>query len=292
MLTKILKWIGIVILGLIVLLVLTVGGLYAMGNARLTRHYAIHPEAITIASDEASLQHGQHLAETLCAHCHAGDFSGKELINDTMVGYIPSPNLTAGGGGAGGEFTDGDWVRAIRHGVDPEGRALIGMPSQNYYYMSNIDLGDLIAYLKSLQPVNHDWGEPNMAFRGKLLLAAGLFGKDILPAESINHNGTRPAAVDPGVNAEYGKYLAILGGCHDCHGQDYTGGKSPAPDAPHAPDLTKNGSVGAWSKETFISAVRTSQSDNMPWEELRPLNDSDLEAIYTFLQSLPVKSKE
>lgn len=37
-----------------------------------------------------------------------------------------------------------------------------------------------------------------------------------------------PLGVEPGVNARYGKYLVRLGGCHDCHGKDFSGGKSPA----------------------------------------------------------------
>jgi ATP/maltotriose-dependent transcriptional regulator MalT len=56
------------------------------------------------------------------------------FLNDETVGYVPAPNLTSGEGDAGEEFSDPDWVRAIRHGVDPGGRGLIGMPAHNYYY--------------------------------------------------------------------------------------------------------------------------------------------------------------
>ncbi len=289
MFTKIIKWIAIVLGGLILLAVVAVGALYFFGNSRLTRKYTVQPEAVSIPTDAASIQQGQHLAETLCAHCHGKDFSGAALVDDAQIGYIPAPNLTRGEGGAGGEFSDADWVLALRHGIDPEGRALIGMPSQNYYYLSDKDLGDLIAYFKTAPAVNHDLGEPAMSFMGKVILAAGMFGKDILPAESIQHAAARPPAVDPAVNAQYGAYLATLGGCHDCHGQNLTGGKSPEPGAPHAPDITLNGVAGAWSQETFISAVRTMKGVGMPWEELKPLADSDLQAIFLYLQSLPGK---
>jgi mono/diheme cytochrome c family protein len=289
MFTKIMKWIGIVLGGLIVIAALLAGVLYLVGNARLAKSYAVQPEALAIPTDAASIQQGQHWADTLCAHCHGADFSGKGLINDPKVGAVPAPNLTSGDGGAGGEFSDTDWVRAIRHGIDPEGRALIGMPSQNYYYMSDKNLGELIAYLKTVPPVDHDMGEPALSFMGKELLAAGAFGENVLPAESIDHTGARPSAVDPGVNVEYGEYLVRLGGCQDCHGKDFSGGKSPEPGSPHAPDLTPNGVAGAWSKAVFISAVRTMNGIGMPWEELRPLANPELEAMFLFLQSLPAK---
>ena len=51
--------------------------------------------------------------------------------------------MTRGKGGIAGRFTDQDWVRAIRHGVRPEGR----MPSKEYYALSDADLGALIAQL-------------------------------------------------------------------------------------------------------------------------------------------------
>ena len=38
---------------------------------------------------------------------------------------IPTPNLTSGAGGVGATFQDEDCVRAIRHGVGPDGRALV-----------------------------------------------------------------------------------------------------------------------------------------------------------------------
>jgi mono/diheme cytochrome c family protein len=289
MFTKVLKWLGIVLGGLIFVAAVLVGFLYARGNARLTKKYDIQPESVVIPTGVASVEVGKHWASTLCMNCHGNDLSGKPLVDDQTIGFVPAPNLTAGEGGAGGEFAEMDWVRALRHGVDPEGRALIGMPSMNYYYLSDKDLGAVIAYVKSVPPVDHDMGEPSLSFMGKVLLAAGGFGKNILPAEVIDHTGTRPAVIEPGVNAEYGSYLVRLGGCRDCHSENLTGGKSPEPGAPHAPDLTPNGPVGAWSKETFITSVRTMEGKGMPWQELKPLSDSDLEAIFLYLQSLPTK---
>jgi hypothetical protein len=103
------------------------------------------------------------------------------------------------------------------------------MPAHNYYYMSDQDLCELIAYLKTLPPVDHDMGEPEMSLVGKVMLAAGAFGPNAIPAETIDHTGARPAVIETGTNPKYGGYLVQLEGCRDCHGDDYSGGKSPEP---------------------------------------------------------------
>src|SRR5512138_3912934 len=229
MFTSILKWCGIVLGGLIMIAAVLVASAYLLGSGRLTKKYDVQLETVSVSSDAASIEQGKHWTLTYCAHCHGQDLSGKPLVDDTTIGYVPAPNLTGGEGGAGGEFTNADWVRAIRHGVDPEGRALIGMPSMNYYYMSDRDLGEMIAYIKKAPPVDHDMGEPAMSFMGKTLLGVGAFGPDILPAEVIKHAGARPAAVEAAVNADYGEYLVRLGGCRDCHGKNLGGGHSPEP---------------------------------------------------------------
>lgn len=289
MVRKLIKWAAMMLGGLLGLVALTAGVLYGVGNARLTKHYTIQPEAVVIPSDTASIQQGQQWANFLCAHCHGTDLSGTVILNDAIVGYLPAPNLTPGKGSITKGFTDADWVRVLRHGVTPEGRPVIAMPSQNYYHLNEQDLGQLLAYLKQLPPVDHELGATAMSFTGKVLLAAGLFGDSVLPAEVIAHRGPRPLVQPVGVTVEYGDYLVRLGGCRDCHGQDFSGGKSPEPGAPPAPNLTPGGIGAALSAPTFILLVRTMESKNMPWSELKPLRDPELEAIYLFLHALPAK---
>ena len=45
-------------------------------------------------------------------------------------------------------------MRAIRHGVKPDGRAALVMPSEDYNRLSDDDLGALIAHLRQMPP---DW---------------------------------------------------------------------------------------------------------------------------------------
>lgn len=145
----------------------------------------------------------------------------------------------------------------------------------------------MIAYLKTLQPVDNELGETKMTFMGTILLAAGAFGDAALPAEAIDHTGPRPPAVAAGVTEQYGGYLVRLGSCRDCHGEKLTGGHSPEPGSPQTPGLTSSGMGGAWSQQTFISAARTTKDTSMPWSELAHMTDPELQAVYTYLKSLP-----
>jgi hypothetical protein len=66
---------------------------------------------------------------------------------------------------------------------DPEGRGLIIMPSGHFYYFSDRDLGDIIAYLKSIPPVDREWPEPEFSALGKILIGAGILG-NVIEAET------------------------------------------------------------------------------------------------------------
>jgi mono/diheme cytochrome c family protein len=286
---KALRWTGIVLGGLVGLVVLAVLGLYFVGSRRIGRRYDIQPASIVIPSDAAALEAGRHWTAILCVECHGEDLSGDVLIDDSTIGYVPTPNLTAGAGGVASNYGDADWVRALRHGVNNEGRALLAMPSANYYYMSDGDLGELIAYLKSVPPVDNDLGGFRLTFTAKVLLAAGVFGEAALPAEIIDHSGPRPAAPPAGATVEYGDYLVRVVGCRDCHGKELAGGAHPEPGAPPGPNLTPGGSFRAWNLQAFIGAARNLPNGYMPWKDLGAMTDPELEAMFSYLQSLPAR---
>src|SRR5574339_737504 len=127
---RVFKWIGIVLGSLIGLIVVLAGVLYLIGNGRLNKTYSFPPSNIAIPTDAASIEYGKHRAETSCEGCHGADLSGvKDFFNAGPLGTVDSANLTTGEGGIGREFTsDEDYVLAIRHGIDPEGKPIF-MPA-------------------------------------------------------------------------------------------------------------------------------------------------------------------
>lgn len=287
---KFLKWVGIVLGGLIVLVILAGAGLSLSTNARLNRVYDIQPESVAIPTDAASLEEGQRLASIYCADCHGADFAGTDFFNDPALAIVDSANLTAGNGGIGVSYTDEDWVRSIRHGVDPEGRALFIMPSKEFYYFNDEDLGQLIAYLKSVSPVDRESTPFKAGIVGRVLMGLGVFG-DVFNAENIPHE-LRPTAVPAAVSPEYGEYLVNTFGCRTCHGETLAGGLGPEPGMPPGPNLTPGGDLGKISDQDFINIVRAQTSDYMPFESLAKMSDEELSAIWTYLQSLPALETE
>jgi len=118
---KVLRIIGVV-LGSLVGLILVAGVvLFLTGNSRLNKTYDFPPSNIVLPTDAASIEYGQHRAESLCQGCHGQDLSGIEnWFNAGPLGTIDSANLTSGEGGVGMDFTTEDFVRAIRHGINRE----------------------------------------------------------------------------------------------------------------------------------------------------------------------------
>lgn len=283
---KVLKRIGIVLGGLIGVIILAVLGLSFSANARLNRTYQIQTEMVTIPTDSASIEEGKRLASFYCTGCHGEGLSGTDFFNDPALAVVDAPNLTPGNGGIGNQYSDADWVRAIRHGVDPRGKPLFIMPAKDFYFLNDEDLGQIIAYLKNLPPVDNAANEFSFATIGRVLLGLGVFG-DVLNAETIDHTGTRPNAPSASVTTAYGEYLVKTFGCSTCHGAQLSGGQSPDPGMPPAPNLTPGGHLGSWTEATFISTIRTRQSEWMPFESLAKMSDDELEALWLYLQSLP-----
>ena len=250
---RIFRYLVILVAAAVALIVM--GGI-VMGqqvDERLNMVYEVPIEPIEIPTDQASIDRGQHLINTVlfCKECHGDDLGGKLQFNDPLTGKIAAGNLTSGAGGLGSEQSDEDWVMAIRHGVDENGNPLIEMPSEAFYSLSDEDLGAIIAYLKNLPTVDNELPERRL---GPLYQLSILSNPSLIPAEVINHDGSRPPAPEPGATVEYGKYLATA--CRICHGPALSGG----PGAGAGLNLRLSGNLSEWSEQEFVAALRTGET--------------------------------
>ena len=287
---KILKWIGYILGGLVAIILIALVIFYFMSSQKLGNSFDVTPDAITIPTDAASVAYGQHIVESMsdCIGCHTPNLAGDMFLDDPSFAQIAAPNLTSGEGGIGATYTDEDWVRAIRHGVAKDGRQLIIMPSHWYNYLTDEDLGAVIAYLKTVPPVDQSWPARKVAFiPTRILLALGAVP---FAPELIANNAPRTSPA-PAVSVEYGEYLSHIAACRECHGNNFAGGTSQG--APVGPNLTPGGELAAFREEDFLNMMRTgvtpggaTLSEEMPWINYGKMTDDELKALFVFLQSL------
>jgi mono/diheme cytochrome c family protein len=274
--------------------VLVVAAVYVLSSIRVNRKHPIPPiPVLALASDSLTLTRGKHLVTSVanCTFCHGADLGGMVLTDDAL-GVIVGANLTRRRGGIGPDFTEEDWVRAIRHGVRRDGTSLLVMPSEAFVHMSLPDLAAIISYLKALPPVNRQLPESKLRFVGRSLFATGK--TSLLVAEKTAHR-TTPVVRTPVDTLAYGRYLADMSGCRGCHGLNLSGGRvAGPPGTPLTSNLTSAGPIGRWTEAQFRRALRTGKRPNgtlidefMPWRVSGQMTDEELHAIWVYLRSVP-----
>ncbi len=292
---RLLKGLLVVVTGLVGILVLAALAGFLVSERRINKTYDIAVAPIEIPTDAASIEEGRRLSNIrACSECHGRDFGGQVLLDDPMLGTLYTANLTAGEGSATRDFMVEDWVRAIRHGVGPEGRGLKVMPSNEFAVLSDEQLGQLIAYITSVPPVDRVWPESEVGPLGRALLLAGQL-PILLPVEGIDHTVAAPGRIEPVASVEYGAYLITT--CTGCHRPNLAGGPIPGavPGEPQPANLTPAGNLANWTYEEFANTLRTGITPDgkvldasvMPWPMALELTDIELEAIWLYLSSLP-----
>ena len=226
-------------------------------------------------------------------------------------GRVAAANLTPDLETGLGVWSDGEVIRAIREGVDRNGRALFPiMPYTHYRNMSDDDAEAIVAYLRTLKPIRYERPEKEL----DLPLP---FVEKFVPAP-LDGPVTAP---DPSDRVAYGKYLTTIAACGECHtpkdkqgnaieGMEFAGGYEM-----HAPDfrvVTANITphpdtyMGQATKEEFIARFRAFASFTpetapqapqgrntlMPWIAYSGMTDEDLGAIYDYLKTLEPKANK
>ena len=311
--------IGSVVIGILVLIVIS-GSVYF--NATYPK--AVPAPEVKVEMTAERIERGKYLANNvaLCVDCHSTrDFSkfsgpiklgtegmGGEIFGKEMglPGKIPVKNITPA---ALGNWTDGEIIRALTSGINKHGKALFPiMPYENFYGMSKEDLYSIVAYIRTLKPINNKVGEKELDFPVNFI-------EKTLPLDSYKPT----KAPDKSDLKEYGKYLVTIASCNHCHtpsnegepiaGMEFAGGaevKLPfgtIRSSNLTPDLETG--LGAWTKEQFIQRFKSMATDQvknmeilpgsfntiMPWTQYGGMTEEDLGAIYEYLHSLkPVKN--
>lgn len=266
------------------------------GSARkMQRVVQVAVAPVDIPTEAAALARGKYLYESRgCTDCHARDGAGRTFIDDGAL-LVRGPNVTTGGSTA--DYDSADWVRSIRHGIAPNGRPLLIMPSEDYNRMTDADLGAMIAYIRSLPPQPGDGRDIRLPLPVQFAYAAGIM-RDA--SEKIDHSLPPAQPVPVGDIRATGAYVANM--CMGCHGEAFTGGKIPGapPDWPAANNLTPvQGGVMQRYRDAgmFAAMLRSGKRPDgsaikvMPFESLGELDDGEIVALYAYLTGLPPTGK-
>ncbi len=279
------------------------------------------PESVTLPSSPDALARGRYLAEhvAVCIDCHSErDFSrfagpirhgtigqgGEQFDRVTagVPGTILAPNITPAGIGA---YDDGELLRAVTTGVARDGRAMFPlMPYVNYGHIDRDDVLAMLAYVRTLAPVEHAVPARSLDFPMNLIV------RTIPRAANFER---RPPAGD---KVASGRYLVTVASCADCHtpmddrgqrlpGMEFAGGMTfrqagsgyrsvSANITPHA--LT---GIGQWSEEQFVDKFKAFEAEDnrvltdaeqrqnsmMPWKQYAGMTREDLAAIFAYLRT-------
>lgn len=283
------------LIGALLLLGLALAAAVWRGTYRLGQRHAVQVATQSLPLNSATVEQSRYLYIRFgCAGCHGDSAAGKEMWSSGR-NILRSSHIARGTGSATAGYSSDDWVRAVRHGLGRDGRALLMMPSVDFQRMSDADLAAVAAYVAGL-PAQASSGEGHQL--GWLMRA--LIGVGVIPlAPDLLEPGVQPSpAQTPAVTEQWGGYVAQT--CVGCHGQNLSGGPIPGmpPGTPPAPNLTAatDGVMVRYSTlAEFRSMFKTgrrrdgSQVAVMPFESLAQLDDTDLAALHLYLKSLPAR---
>lgn len=310
-LLSILALIAVVIIGLIIYVKL------ALPNVG-------KPEVISIERTPERIARGKYLANcvTVCIDCHSTrdwtKFSGPIIegtegkggeVFDQKFGFPGSfhaRNITPA---SLANWTDGEILRAVSSGVDKNDKALFPvMPHPNYGKLDREDLYSIIAYIRTLKPIEHKVPASVPDFPMNFIL-------NTIPQKAAFSK--RP---DTSNVLAYGQYIFTAAACNECHtkkdkgapiaGMELAGGFEFAiasggvvRSANITPDketgigkLTESEFLQKFSKYNDSSYQNPSIKKNtintvMPWMMYRNMKEQDLKALYTYIKTFkPIKN--
>ncbi|MCF7796730.1 MAG: cytochrome c [Lentisphaeria bacterium] len=306
-----------ILIGIVsVLIVVILGGLIYLNTAFPD---VGPPPEITVEETPEQIARGAYLANhvSVCMDCHserdwtkfagppkAGTWGkGGDVFDEKigLPGVIYSRNITPVGLG---DWTDGEIYHAITTGVRKNGEPLFPiMPYPAYGYMDPRDVKAIIAYLRTLEPLEGEYPDHELNFPLNLIVRT-----IPEPAQPM----TRPDRSDV---VAYGEYMMKIAGCTDCHtpvekgtpipGKFLAGGTEyhlPGIGIIRSSNLTpdKMTGLGNWTEEMFVEkfkSMATEEAQNipvekgafntiMPWGMYGGMEESDLRAMYAYLRTI------
>ncbi|MET0255434.1 MAG: cytochrome c, partial [Luteibacter sp.] len=236
-----------------------------------------------------------------CAACHTSapsrPFAGGRAIGSPM-GNIYASNITPSRVDGIGGYSEAQFARAVREGVNAKGDHLYpAMPYTAYAGITDADMHALYVYfMQGVAPVDNAVPKTALAFPYSMRWTMAGWNLMFLHKPSANQDG-----------AERGRYLVdVLGHCSSCHSprnllmaerQDaYLGGATI--DGWFAPNITSDpvSGIGGWSEDELAAYLKNGHVHGKGQagggmaeaveQSLRFLSDDDVHAMAAYLKTV------
>ena len=308
----------LIVIGAVLLIVLVLAsGLLAY--VKLALPDVGDAEDLTIERTPERIERGKYLANSVsvCMDCHSvrdwSKFSGPPMPGTLgqggdrfdqsmgLPGVFIAKNITPFGIS---RYTDGELFRVITTGVTKEGRPMFPlMPYLYYGRMDREDIYDIIAYIRTLSPIESTIPESVVDAPFNFLI------------HTMPQKANLQKKPDPTDELAYGAYMANASGCVECHSpvdkgqiiieRSFSGGrdfKYPDGAIVRSANITPDSEtgIGKWSREQFIRMFKQYTDSTytipnvnpgefnsvMPWTMYAKMKESDLSAIYAYLKTV------
>ncbi|MBZ6075390.1 c-type cytochrome [Microvirga puerhi] len=246
-----------------------------------------------------------------CSSCHATPGQddkmrlGGGLALKSPFGTFHVPNLSPHKQDGIGNWSQADFIRAMREGVSPEGEHLYpAFPYTSYQRMTVTDLKDLFAFLQALPPVEGRAPPHDLSFPFNIRRGVGLWKLAFLDGHVFMS--------DPDRSSEWNRGAYLVEGpghCAECHSERnamgaimadrrFAGGPDPEGKGV-VPNITPSPSgIGGWSPEEVVTLLTTGETPTFDTvsgpmalvvHNTAQLPEADRKAIAEYILSLPPK---
>ena len=275
---KALRWLGIGLGGLLVLLLVAAIVIFAWSEMILRKHYEPAPEALPALS-AAERAEGPRVGRVLgCLSCHGDGLKGKVMFDAPGVAKVFAPNITE----VAAKASDQQLAAGIRQGIGHDGRGLFIMPSPMYSRLTDKETAALVAWIRTLPPSPGQTRGLSAGPIGRLGLVIGSFKP--APQGVAEYRTQVPIALGP--EHEPARHMAATN-CAECHGPALMGG-SAGPDET-APDLRVAAGYDAAQFRTLMRTGRPPSGKDLGLmttvakNDFSHLTDAEIDALHAYL---------
>jgi mono/diheme cytochrome c family protein len=250
-----------------------------------------------------------------CVACHTDSKGGGAFLAGgralkTDFGIFYGPNLTPDAIYGLGRWTEADFLRAVRHGIRPDGKQYYpSFPYPSFTHIQDEDLRALWAYLRTVPPIARPNTPHELKFPFRWRFLVQLWKLLYFRPGPLQADPTSPSQV------ARGRYLSeALGHCGECHTpRTFLGGlkkgmnlagSAAGPEGEAIPNLTPDPATGLgdWTLSDITELLASGMTRDGDFvggsmgevveNSTRHLTAADRLAIAAYLKSIPAVRSE